>query len=118
MTRLDIAETMEDKYAQSYQCMGCRKTLTDETALFDVDNCDAVYCEACFYEFPFGPFFGEHDKDYEALHPSDKQQFCIDCQRCCKGCWYLAPHKGCTIYPYRPRYCRGYECDKLKAQFG
>jgi Fe-S-cluster containining protein len=30
----------------------------------------------------------------------------------------LAPHKGCTIYPYRPRYCRGYECDKLKAEFG
>ena len=109
---------MEEKHLEYYPCTGCGETLTDETALFHVENNDAPYCEQCYYEYPIGPFFGEYDKDYDEHHPTKKQQFCINCQKCCKGCWYLAPATGCAIYPYRPLYCRGYECQMLKAELG
>ena len=91
--------------------------LTDETGLFDVEGDGAAYCAECYYEYPYGAFFGEYDNDYHPNHPTEKQGFCIDCQECCGGCWYLRPAEGCSIYPYRPRYCRGYECDKIKAAF-
>ena len=107
--------TMEEKYFEYYQCIECGITLTDESAFFDVESDDDPYCAECYYDFPCGPFFGEYDKSYDEHNPTEKQQFCISCQECCKGCWYLAPGKGCSIYPYRPKYCRGYECYKLKA---
>jgi hypothetical protein len=109
---------MGDKCPQYYQCMGCHEILTHETAFFDVEDGDVPYCEACFYEFRSGPFFGAYDTDYDEHNPTEKQQFCINCQMCCKGCWYLAPGTGCAIYPYRPQYCRGYECDRLRAEVG
>lgn len=105
------------KHLQYYPCKGCGRRLTDETAFFDVEGDDAPYCAACYYEYPCGPFFGEYDKDYDKHDPTEKQKFCLDCQACCKGCWYLDAGKGCLIYPYRPKYCRGYECKKLKAAF-
>ena len=106
---------MEQKYFEYCQCTACREILTDEAAFFDVEADDAPYCAECYYEYPYGPFFGEYDKNYDKHNPTEKQQFCISCQECCKGCWYLEPGEGCSIYPYRPLYCRGYECHKLKA---
>lgn len=108
---------MVHKYLEYHQCTACGETLTDEAAIFDVEGDDAAYCAACYYEYPRGPFFGEYDKDYDEHDPTEKQRFCLDCQACCKGCWYLEPGKGCVIYPYRPKYCRGYACEKLKAAF-
>ena len=101
---------------EDYQCLGCGRSLTDETAFLDVEDHDAPYCEECFYKYPSGPFFGEYDENYDRDHPTEKQRFCIRCQKCCKGCWYLAPAEGCVIYPHRPNYCRGYECAKLRAE--
>jgi hypothetical protein len=101
-----------------FPCEGCGKTLTDKTAFLDVENGDAPYCEVCFYKFPTGPFFGAYDRTYRREHPTEKQQYCVSCQRCCGKCYYLDRAKGCSIYPYRPLYCRGYECKELKAEFG
>ena len=106
---------MEQKYLEYYQCTACRVALTDETAIFDVEGDDAPYCSECYYEYPCGPFFGEYDNNYDQRNPTEKQQFCLNCKECCKGCWYLDPAEGCLVYPYRPQYCRGYECYKLKA---
>ena len=106
---------MEKMYIELCHCVACGETLTDEAAFFDVEADDVLYCAECFYEYPDGPFFGEYDNNYDKHNPTKKQQFCISCQECCKGCWYLDPDKGCSIYPYRPYYCRGYECHKLKA---
>jgi hypothetical protein len=103
---------------ESFPCAGCGKTLTDETAILDVENNDAPFCEKCFYVFPSGPFFGGYDRTYDKENPTEKQRFCVDCQECCGKCWYLSRHEGCMIYPYRPLYCRGYECRKLKEIFG
>lgn len=109
---------MQQKYVVFYQCVACGKTLTDETAIFDVEDDDAPYCEKCYYEYPNGPFFGEYDEAYDRHNPNEEQVFCLDCQECCKGCWYLQHGVGCVIYPRRPQYCRGYRCDKLAVKFG
>ena len=103
---------------ERFPCTGCGKTLTDDTAFLDVENGELPYCHACFYEWPSGPFFGEYDLNYTKGEPTEKQAYCVACQRCCGKCYYLDPGVGCTIYPYRPLYCRGYECKELREKFG
>ena len=109
---------MEQKYPECYQCTACGETLTDETAIFDVEGDDAPYCEQFYYEYPYGSFFGEYDKHHDEHKPTEEQQFCLNCQECCKNCWHLESGKGCVIYPHRPQYCTACEWDKLKAKFG
>ena len=107
---------MQGEEGEYYRCNTCGDVLTDETAIFDVEGEDTPYCAQCFYVFPHGPFYGPYDTGYREHHPTPKQQICLDCKVCCKGCYYLDAIKGCTIYPYRPLYCRGYKCAKLRGE--
>ena len=79
----------------------------DRESIMDIFN---YYVENSFAAYPETKFLYEaFDMFLQMSHgyPTEKQQFCISCQECCKGCWYLEPCEGCSIYPYRPLYCSG-----------
>jgi hypothetical protein len=86
---LGIKPTVQAKEREYYRCNTCGDVLTDETAIFDVEGENTPYCSECFYVFLHGFFYGPYDTGYHEQHPTPKQRICLDCKKCCEGCYDL-----------------------------